>query len=513
MPMTLWRIAVRSSITYYTKQQLPRAFGSPRCYYFSTSKIMSDPVTAAVESNESPAGDEEGAKNNNKRKIPLESNLEKKKKTKAQGWVDKKNTGTRRKTDDVPRSERNSVPNEGSYADPAMQELYSVELPETPPLDGVRRSKKKVAMLMSYLGSRYAGFQINKGQKTLQAELELAIYKAGLLQKSNFGYPHKYGWSTSGRTDKGVHACAQVCSAKIEMGGDAEEDDVRERINAHLPADISLLDLRRVTKGFCAKTMRSRVRYQYMIPSYLFFPNVTQLYDDLGIKSRGKDPLTTDEVVLLRSKLKDYRITPEQLAMLKSALSQYKGTLPYHNYTKGMQPGDKTANRYILDFEVADVVLHDDDDGTEWIHTRVLGQSFLLNQIRKMIAVATDVVRNQLSLDTMKRFTFCKTRKMNLPIAPAQGLFMDMSVYEQYNDRIEGHEDVSALDWINEPDSPAMKRWKTFKDDVVLKKIVEEEALEGNFLKFLYMQTHVYDLEGHYKLDDDDDDAKDESKE
>lgn len=461
-------------------------------------------MATAVESNggESPSGGK------NKRKIPFEANLEKKKKEKAQGRVDKENTGTRRKSDDVPRSERNSVPNEGSYADPVMQELYSVQLPETPPLDGVRRSKKKVAMLMSYLGSRYAGFQINKGQRTLQAELELAIYKAGLLQKSNFGYPHKYGWSTSGRTDKGVHACAQVCSAKVEIG-DSEEDDVRERINAHLPSDISLLDLRRVTKGFCAKTMRSRVRYQYMIPSYLFFPNVTQLYDDLGIKSRGKDPLATDEVVLLRSKLKDYRITPEQLSMLKSALSQYQGTLPYHNYTKGMQPGDKTANRYILGFEVAhEPVLH--EDGTEWIHTQVLGQSFLLNQIRKMVAVATDVVRNQLSLDTMKRFTFDKTRKMNLPIAPAQGLFMDMSVYDQYNSRIEGHEDVTALDWINEPDSPAMKRWKTFKDDVVLKKIVEEEALEGNFLKFLYMQTHVYDLEGHYQLLDD---AKDESKE
>jgi hypothetical protein len=53
--------------------------------------------------------------------------------------------------------------------------------------------------------------------------------------------------------------------------------------------------------------------------------------------------------------------------------------------------------------------------------------------------------------------------------------------------------DTDDLDWINQPDSPAMQRWKAFKEDVVLKKIVEEESEEGNFVLYLYMQTCMFE--------------------
>lgn len=44
----------------------------------------------------------------------------------------------------------------------------------------------------------------------MEAELELALYLAGAMSKDNFGNPRKVSWSRSGRTDKGVHAAAQV---------------------------------------------------------------------------------------------------------------------------------------------------------------------------------------------------------------------------------------------------------------------------------------------------------------
>lgn len=50
----------------------------------------------------------------------------------------------------------------------------------------------------------------NKGAKTIEAELELALYLAGSISKDNFGNPRKVAWSRAGRTDKGVHAVAQV---------------------------------------------------------------------------------------------------------------------------------------------------------------------------------------------------------------------------------------------------------------------------------------------------------------
>jgi tRNA U38,U39,U40 pseudouridine synthase TruA len=51
--------------------------------------------------------------------------------------------------------------------------------------------------------------------------------------------------------------------------GDATVDSVRERINSHLPPDISILDVIRTSRNFCAKTQHNKVRYQYMLPTYV----------------------------------------------------------------------------------------------------------------------------------------------------------------------------------------------------------------------------------------------------
>jgi tRNA pseudouridine(38-40) synthase len=172
----------------------------------------------------------------------------------------------------------------GSYADAEQRQLFSVALPPENAVDlDEKRSKKKVAILLGYVGTNYGGFQINPGVRSIQAELELALLKVGLMRRENFGYPHKYSWSTSGRTDKGVHAAAQTVSLRIEWPNDAEtshnnNDDVPSiqrqsaallpLLNAALPDDIRVLDLVRTNRPFVAKTQRDRVRYRYMIPSF-----------------------------------------------------------------------------------------------------------------------------------------------------------------------------------------------------------------------------------------------------
>jgi hypothetical protein len=151
----------------------------------------------------------------------------------------------------------------GSYANEAMRTLLNIQLPPEEDLAvAATRKKKKVAFLLGYVGTNYAGFQINESQRTLQGDFELALLRCHLLLPSNFGHPFKYGWSTSGRTDKGVHACAQVTSAKIELLPDQTLDSVREELNRVLPDDFRVLDINRTTRNFCAHTQRDRVRYQ-----------------------------------------------------------------------------------------------------------------------------------------------------------------------------------------------------------------------------------------------------------
>lgn len=418
----------------------------------------------------------------------------------------------------------------GSYAMEAQRLLFGVSLPDRPDDPSsttepstaeslatitTATSKKKVALLIGYVGTQYGGFQINQGIRSVQAELELALLKCGFLSHSNFGFPSKISWSTSGRTDKGVHAAAQTVSFKMELTPAQQQLDddetkrisILESLNAHLPADIRVLDIGRTTRNFCAKTQRDRVRYQYLIPTFVFSPNLEQiLRDSVQYPSNGQPshlPVSPEEVSRIQQTLAEYRVTPTQLTTLKEVLNSYVGTHSFHNFTRRCQAHEMRANRYIMDFDVSDpivVPLNDSDKvGVEWIPTTVTGQSFLFNQIRKMIGLAVDVTSGATDMDTVRRALDKKPPSndpIRIAIAPPQGLYLDMSFYTSYNRRKNENktEDTPMdLEWFH-PDTPANARWKAFRDDVIVKHVVAEEAAQGNFIQYLYTQTHMPDF-------------------
>eukprot|EP00752_Nemacystus_decipiens_P001432 g1412.t1 len=142
-------------------------------------------------------------------------------------------------------------------------------------------SKKKVALLISYWGSDYQGLQMNKGARTIEAELEIALYLAGAISKDNFGNPRKIGWSCSGRTDKGVHAAAQVISLKLTYPNDGEKEMV-EAINSYLPRDIRAIDIKRAPKSFDSRTRCSGRRYEYIMPTFVLAPkeHIAALFEE-----------------------------------------------------------------------------------------------------------------------------------------------------------------------------------------------------------------------------------------
>ena len=205
---------------------------------------------------------------------------EKRQKTEGDQAIDRPKNS--RRQEDWESKAPQTTPHEGSFAHGDMQKLFNVHVNDTVPKKQVKVRddaadttlkipKRKLGMLVSFLGSNYGGFQINAGQRSLQAEIELALYRAGMIAPSNFGWPSKYSWSNSARTDKGVHAAAQVVSLKGEMIFHSENDDMpisdqlnamRESVNDHLPDDIRILDFERVTRQFCARTNRDKVRYQ-----------------------------------------------------------------------------------------------------------------------------------------------------------------------------------------------------------------------------------------------------------
>ncbi len=429
--------------------------------------------------------------------------------------------------------------NTGSFAHPDMQALFNMQLDiPIPKKDGIANNntnanadqddksgveekdekdttnsvqiiedtklpKRKVALLIAFIGSKYHGMQMNKDYLTIQALIELAMYKAKLISPSNFGYPNKYSWSSSARTDKGVHSCAQVSSAKIMVPTD-DLDEVRELINKELPDDIIILDVLRAARSFVAKTGRDKVRYQYMLPSFLVQDHKTtkQILKDVTGSANGNSlkewsSLSPEEINELREALKTYRAPKETLEKLKETLSRFCGTRKYHNYTSKKDSSDDSARRYIHSFDILDTVV--DDHGVEWISTGVVGQSFLLHQIRKMISMtidvtrgATDIAGNKSEYDDVMDESF-SPKYMSINVAPAQGLFLEMSFFDNYNKKLLGKGD--KLEWYNNPDSPATLRWKDFKENKIMKHIMKEEDEQNNFLKYLFVQEiHINQL-------------------
>eukprot|EP00339_Tiarina_fusa_P005148 CAMPEP_0117000322 /NCGR_PEP_ID=MMETSP0472-20121206/2704_1 /TAXON_ID=693140 ORGANISM="Tiarina fusus, Strain LIS" /NCGR_SAMPLE_ID=MMETSP0472 /ASSEMBLY_ACC=CAM_ASM_000603 /LENGTH=479 /DNA_ID=CAMNT_0004699979 /DNA_START=230 /DNA_END=1670 /DNA_ORIENTATION=+ len=415
----------------------------------------------------------------------------------------KKEKKTFRKGYDVTVDERDKPPQEGSFANPALREQFGVALGDDDPKmivipEDQATTKKKVALMLGFLGTGYGGFQANPNQRTIQAVVELALYRAGLIGKFNFGQPNKYSYSMSARTDKGVHACAQVCSLKVQLL-DTDVDNlegVRQRVDERLPEEIRLLDIQRTTRNFCAKTQRDRVRYQYMIPSFLLHPDYRSVLNELNIPMEGRHevaklPLTKEEVAKLKDTLKDFRSTEEQRALLQSSLSKYEGTHPFHNFTKGIKRGQASANRFIEFFKTQDPVKI---DGIEWIPTQVLGQSFLLHQIRKMVSMAVGGAAPASVMDQALSKTDC----IRVHVAPAQGLFLEMSYFTGYNRRKQSNPELPDLDWNVE--GPANARWSAFRDRI-REHIVEEEKEEGNFVQYFYIQECIFDYRKFYRLD------------
>ena len=76
---------------------------------------------------------------------------------------------------------------------------------------------------------------------------------------------------------------------------------------------------------------------------------------------------------------------------LNAVLKRFCGTHNFHNYTARVKAEDPSCKRYILTFEAKEVV---ELEGEEYVRCCVVGQSFMLHQIRKMIGMAIAVVRN-----------------------------------------------------------------------------------------------------------------------
>ncbi|EEY16426.1 tRNA pseudouridine synthase [Verticillium alfalfae VaMs.102] len=128
-------------------------------------------------------------------------------------------------------------------------------------------SKKNSRRRMMRTG--YYGLQINWDEKTIEGDLFKAFIAAGAISKANADDPKKSSLSRCARTDKGVHAAGNLISLKLII----EDDDIVDKINAHLPDQIRVWGLQRTSNSFSAYQACDSRWYEYLLPTYCLLPS------------------------------------------------------------------------------------------------------------------------------------------------------------------------------------------------------------------------------------------------
>lgn len=325
--------------------------------------------------------------------------------------------------------------------------------------------KRKTALYVAYEGSKYAGFQQNDGVLTVADVLEQALHRTGGIRESDLRTLSKVGWVVAARTDKGVSAASNCVSFKAAFPRQLEEPNVSEHggdptrpelspnfaefvsaLNRELPPDVRVLGAAKPTSSFSAKDCCSGRRYEYLLP--------------LSALLHGEDLSDFNEI-----------------------LRQFEGTHPFHNFTIGNEhrlPPPANAKRYItMSSCMGEPVAIVGADGRESRFVRILvqGQSFMLHQIRKMVALSVLVERDLVPRDAIQR-AFDRQFLTNIPPAPAAGLFLDSLHFTAYNKRFS--KDLSAEIEIESLESER----EAFKRDQIYPSILhrsEEEDGMGIF--------------------------------
>ncbi|MCG8477956.1 MAG: tRNA pseudouridine(38-40) synthase TruA [Spirochaetales bacterium] len=108
---------------------------------------------------------------------------------------------------------------------------------------------------VAYDGTDFCGYQIQKGQRTVQGVVEEAL---GEL------HDHPVATIAAGRTDSGVHAVGQHLSFVTDRGG-IPADRMAQAINSRLPHDVRVLTSREVREGFHARFDAHSRHYRYYL--------------------------------------------------------------------------------------------------------------------------------------------------------------------------------------------------------------------------------------------------------
>lgn len=241
----------------------------------------------------------------------------------------------------------------------------------------------RFAINVDYIGTAYCGWQVQPGLRTVQGEIENALFKLTGEKPSVVG---------SGRTDAGVHALCQT--AHFDLSKEWEPKRLVGGLNHFLARDIRILGARQASRDFHA-------RFDCVEKSYIY------------VMYRAPErAVLTDRA---------WAVDPDiDVEKMKRAALRFIGEKDFKSFMAG---GSDTVSsvRKVLKADVCE------RDGFIIFQTSANG--FLYNMVRIMTSVIEAAGRGRLSESDVDFLIAAKDRTLVRGTAPACGLYLESQKY------------------------------------------------------------------------------------
>ncbi|MBE6924750.1 MAG: tRNA pseudouridine(38-40) synthase TruA [Ruminococcaceae bacterium] len=256
---------------------------------------------------------------------------------------------------------------------------------------------RNIALCITYLGTAYHGWQMQKNLATVQETLERAVAMV---------VAHKVHITGCGRTDAGVHAKCYV--ANFKTFSTIPTDRLPYALNTHLPVDIVVTKAFDVHEDFNA--IGSCVKKEYTYTIY---------------NSRVRDPFYVNRAWFYPKPLDE--------KIMQQAADQFVGT---HDFAAVRSVGTEVKST------IRTVYYYNVERLGNLIQLKVCANGFLYNMARAMAGTVVYAAEGKILPEQIGQILKSGNRTAAGPTVPPGGLYM---THLWYDDGIENFECVPVL--------------------------------------------------------------------
>jgi tRNA pseudouridine38-40 synthase len=238
---------------------------------------------------------------------------------------------------------------------------------------------------LAYDGTDFFGFQRQDEVRTVQGEVETALLELGWTGRSILA---------AGRTDAGVHASGQVIAFDLTWAHSPE--DLRDALNALLPEDAAIWEVRVTDDAFHPRFDALHRRYRY----HLF-------------TRRMRDPLKERYA---------WRVWPElDVERLQEAARPLVGEHDFNAFGAPTQPDGSTTR--VVHHSAWQVM-----GGGDLVY-EIVANAFLYHMVRRLVYALVAVGHGRYGTDALQAHLNAPPAKPIQGLAPASGLHLVEVIY------------------------------------------------------------------------------------